>query len=50
MNHFVELDTPDTGDYASLKKLILGPHFGWSHNDKATPYTEGVKSLSLIHI
>ena len=44
MNHFVELDTPDTGDYASLKELILGPHFGWSHNDKATPYTEGVKS------
>ena len=41
MNHFIELAKPDTGDYVSLKELILGPHFGWSHNAKATPYMEG---------
>ena len=43
---FTRLETPDTGDYASLKELILGPHFGWSHNAKATPFTEKVKGHS----
>ena len=27
-------------DYQGLKELILGPHFGWAHNSKATPYME----------
>ena len=43
---FTRLETPDTGDYASLKELILGPHFGWSYNAKATPFTEKVKGHS----
>jgi len=38
---FTRLQTPDTGDYTSFKELILGPHFGWSHNAQATPYMEG---------
>ncbi len=41
---FTRLETPDTGDYAGLKELILGPHFGWSHNAKATPYMENTRS------
>ena len=41
---FTRLETPDTGDYFSLKELILGPHFGWSHNAKATPYMENTPS------
>ena len=41
---FTRLETPDTGDYAGLKELILGPHFGWSHNAKATPYMENSRS------
>tara|TARA_B100001029_G_C15018145_1_gene428750 strand:+ start:812 stop:1348 length:537 start_codon:yes stop_codon:yes gene_type:complete len=41
---FTRLETPDTGDYTGLKELILGPHFGWSHNAKATPYMENSRS------
>ena len=41
---FTRLETPDTGDYAGLKELILGPHLGWSHNAKATPYMENTRS------
>jgi len=41
---FTRLETPDTGDYTGLKELILGPHFGWSHNAKATPYMENTRS------
>ena len=41
---FTRLKTPDTGDYTGLKELILGPHFGWSHNAKATPYMENTRS------
>ena len=44
MKHFVELAAPNTGDYTGLKELILGPHFGWSHNAKATPYMENTRS------
>ena len=33
-------------DYQRLKELILGPHFGWSYNLKATPYMEGFEGHS----
>ena len=40
---FTRLETPDTGDYTSLKEAILGAHFGWSYNNKATPFMDKVK-------
>ena len=40
---FTRLETPDTGDYTSFKELVLGPYFGWSYNNKATPFMDNVK-------
>ena len=37
------METKYTREYSSFKELILGPNFGWSYNDQATPgYTEYV--------
>ena len=40
---FTRLETPDTGDYTSFKELVLGAHFGWSYNNKATPFMDNIK-------
>ena len=38
------METQFTGDYSAFKELVLGPDFGWSYNDQASPgYTEHVK-------
>tara|TARA_Y100001970_G_C13996798_1_gene731168 strand:- start:109 stop:765 length:657 start_codon:yes stop_codon:yes gene_type:complete len=38
------LETDYTREYSEFKELILGPNFGWSYNDQATPgYTDYVQ-------
>ncbi len=38
------METDYTREYSEFKELILGPNFGWSYNDQATPgYTDYVQ-------
>ncbi len=38
------METTFTREYSEFKELILGPNFGWSYNDQATPgYTDYVQ-------
>ena len=38
------METDYTREYSEFKELILGPNFGWTYNDQATPgYTDYVQ-------